>query len=434
MCWELFNEQELTQIPVTKDWNAEMAGYIRSIDPYRHLISSSAGLPDEVWRLDAMSLTQMHLYGTGDVVDLTAPIVSSVKHHERFNKPHLIAEFGISYKGPDTEYDPRNTATTLHNSLWAAAMSGAAGTAMNWWWDNYIAPRDLWHEYRGIGKFAASVDWSKRNFRRIQLPPPSWSDDKPETFSELVLNSGFGWVKADPDAITIYPNGQSSGALPHFFFGPDKKDMRTKTTLLVETKQSGDMVVHVNKVSDHACLRVWVDDQPVADLQFSALPSAPDHEGEPKQVPDHPEIWQADINKDRQIALAAGKHKIELDNIAGDWISVDRITIPGAKSSRHADLNTIALQDDSTGETLVWLCDAKSNWMNDRDGKTAREIEDVSVTVPVPGPGTYYADWWGTRSGEIMQRDMAAASESSLTLRSPKLVRDIAIRIVRSKT
>jgi hypothetical protein len=434
MCWELFNEQELTRIPVTVEWNAEMAHYLRYLDPYGHLISSSAGLPDDVWKLDDMSITQMHLYGTGDVVDLTAPIVSSVKHHERFNKPHLIAEFGISYKGPDTEFDPHNTATTLHNSLWAAAMSGAAGTAMNWWWDNYIAPRDLWHEYRGIGKFAASVDWAKRNFHRIQLPPASWPDDKPETFSDLTLNAGFGWVKADPDPILVFPNGQSSGALPHFLFGPDKKDMRTKTTLLVETKQAGDMVVHINKVSDHACLRVWIDDQPTADFQFSALPSAPDHEGEPKQVPDDPKIWQADINKDRTIALAAGKHKIELDNIAGDWISVDRITIPGAKSSRHADLNTIALQDDKTGETLVWLCDAMSNWLNDHDGKLPREIENIAMSIPLPVGGSYQAVWWDTRSGEILRQEEVSSNDGNLTLKTPKFLRDIAVRVTPRKS
>src|SRR5438034_7711990 len=156
MCWELFNEQELSRVPVSKEWNAEMARYIKSIDPYQHLISNSAGLPDSVWRLDEISITQSHLYGTGDVIDLATPIVSSIRHHERFNKPHLVAEFGISYKGPDTEFDPNGEGTALHNSLWAAAMGGACGTAANWWWDNYVAPKNLWHVYRGIASFAAT--------------------------------------------------------------------------------------------------------------------------------------------------------------------------------------------------------------------------------------------------------------------------------------
>src|SRR5205814_8607438 len=155
--------------------------------PYQHLISNSAGLPDSVWRLDEMSITQSHLYGTGDVLDLATPIVSSIHHHERFDKPHLVAEFGISYKGPDTEFDPNNTATTLHNSLWAAAMSGACGTAANWWWDNYVARRNLWHVYQGISSLAAMVDWPRRKFQPVQLPPPTWPGDQPETFSDLVL-------------------------------------------------------------------------------------------------------------------------------------------------------------------------------------------------------------------------------------------------------
>jgi hypothetical protein len=209
MCWELFNEQELSRVPVSAEWNAEMASCIKSLDPYGHLISTSAGVGDAVWQLPEMSITQSHLYGTGDVLDLATPIVSSIKQHQRFDRPHLVAEFGISYKGPDAEFDPNNTATTLHNSLWASAMSGGCGTAMNWWWDNYVAPRDLWHVYKGISTFAATVDWPRRQFKSLRLPPATWpvNADQPETFSDLVLNSGLGWMKADGEPIVIAPSG-----------------------------------------------------------------------------------------------------------------------------------------------------------------------------------------------------------------------------------
>lgn len=35
----------------------------------------------------------------------------------------------------------------LHNDLWAPSVSLAAGTAMMWWWDSYIAPYNLYHHF-----------------------------------------------------------------------------------------------------------------------------------------------------------------------------------------------------------------------------------------------------------------------------------------------
>ena len=93
-------------------------------------------------------------------------------------------------------------------------------------------------------------------------------------------------------------------------------------------------------------------------------------------------MYQAVINKDRKVPIATGKHKIVLDNIAGDWISLSSITISNAKSSRSADLNSLALQDASSGETLIWIYDATSNWQTDQSGNPPRQLEGLLAYRP----------------------------------------------------
>ena len=68
MAWELFNEVEFTEGWKTPEgrraivsWHEEMAAYIRSLDPNRHLITTSApGLDDPVWNVT--DFFQQHAY------------------------------------------------------------------------------------------------------------------------------------------------------------------------------------------------------------------------------------------------------------------------------------------------------------------------------------------------------------------------------------
>ena len=134
--WELWNE---TDAPAP--WVQEMAGYLKANDPNRHLVTNSyptVGTAD-VWNLPEIDLTQTHRYGDeGSMKDVAPVILADAREHDRYPKPHLMGEFGISWRNSDAKFDPTGMATNLHNGLWAGALSGDAGGAMIWWWDNYV--------------------------------------------------------------------------------------------------------------------------------------------------------------------------------------------------------------------------------------------------------------------------------------------------------
>lgn len=434
MCWELVNEQEFAQCPVPNAWNAEMARELKRIDPYQHLVSTSSSVPDPVWQDPNMDLTQRHIYGDGSMTDMIGPIAGASAKYDRFAKPHLLAEFGIDYKGSDLSFDPDGKATTLHNSLWAAAMAGSAGGACNWWWDNYIDKLNLWWTYRGISNFAAKIDWPRRHFDPIRLPPPQHGSTvaAEETFSDLTLTSAGGWGKSHGQTIEIAKNGQATVELPKFLYGSRKSDMQTTTRFQIEMPHDGAMVIHIGRVSDYSVLRVSIDGKPQADFAFSALPQSPDN-ANAKPLEDHPDVWQADVKQDRRVTLGAGRHTVELDNIAGDWVSLDSITFTNARSSRYPAVSVLAMQDKVSGETIGWLCDMASNWKSDQDGIKYATFDDVVLTVPVPeslASKPMSVEWWDTRKGQIIaRREGVTATDGALVLNVPSFTRDIAVRL-----
>ena len=163
LAWELFNETQFIgrsdknpfgSQQVRDDlvaWHAEMAAYLRSLDPYDHLITTSSDIDTsaaDIWADPNIDLVQVHDYGAlsgrdqrfrGYAEDLNAT----------YDKPVIIGEFGLS---GDPRQSPASTrprpasppdriahlvqGTALHNSAWASAMS--ASGAMSWWWGNYI--------------------------------------------------------------------------------------------------------------------------------------------------------------------------------------------------------------------------------------------------------------------------------------------------------
>ncbi len=70
--------------------------------------------------------------------------------------------------GSSGSYDP--SGLSLRAELWGGLASLGAGTvrhsvmptpqAMNWWWDSFVAPYNLYHVFAGPARVAATVPWT----------------------------------------------------------------------------------------------------------------------------------------------------------------------------------------------------------------------------------------------------------------------------------
>jgi len=186
--WELWNEMDYLvdedEPQYMIDWCRRVARYIRQNDPYDHLITTSLGTEhpwESLWNLNEMDFAQSHLYispeeyiGKEQEYDDADFVAHNLLPFREFSKPYLLAEWG--FQGTN-EHNPLNWkdehGVHLHNAIWAAALSGAAGTAMPWWWDTYIEPNDLYHHYAAFSKFARGIDWPAHDWKLLRTPSGS---------------------------------------------------------------------------------------------------------------------------------------------------------------------------------------------------------------------------------------------------------------------
>ena len=122
-------------------WTKEMAGYLRSIDPYMHPISTSFCCQDPavVWNLPEMDFVMTHSYSSHNRSDMADNAQYwNVRNSKAYGKPTYVAETGEEYAATGGVYDPKwpadPTGIGLHNALWASMVSMGAMASMNWWW------------------------------------------------------------------------------------------------------------------------------------------------------------------------------------------------------------------------------------------------------------------------------------------------------------
>ncbi len=172
LAWELWNEVDNVE-GFTSDacaaWHREMGDYLRRIDPWGRLITTS-WRDRQTFALPQIDIVQGHSYFRPQF-DAAEYALQDTDHLMRgFGKPFFFGEQGL--QGP-LDVDPKGK--HFHDCLWATALSGAAGTGMYWWWHNYIEPYNLYHHYTPLAKFIDGVDlpafkWQAARTSRPNIP------------------------------------------------------------------------------------------------------------------------------------------------------------------------------------------------------------------------------------------------------------------------
>ena len=431
--WEFWNEAPNT--PAV--WVGEMARALKGtgefrgqpLDPYRHLITTTYG-NDAIWRVPELDFTQTHSYGTGDIPDHAPVVRDDARQAAVYGKPHLMGEFGIDWRKSDADNDPQGKAVNWHNGLWAGALSGDAGGAMLWWWDNYVAPKNLYGQITPLRRFTATVPWTIGPWVPLTFDAPTIPGG-PETFTDLVLPAASGWGKSGTDFTLTQAGTSQAPALPAFLYSPGKPDMRSTPRLHVHYPRPGRFLVHVDTVSNVADLHLLVDGKIVGDFRLSAAPPAdPSVMPEYKATHLHPEfggIYQADWDREYGIDVPAGDHTITLDVASGDWLHLDRYTLTGCRSSRYPDVILMGLRHGT--QAIFWVQNTRHNWKNVLTGQPIPTITGATTSVRGLPAGRYQVAWWDTARGVVTAREVVADKSGSLPLRLPPLATDDAAQI-----
>jgi hypothetical protein len=186
--WEFFNEADITDGFTSSgfaQWTQEMAQFVRSIDIYRHPISTSfcCHEPAPVWKLPEMDFVMVHTYSRHNATDMADNSqYSTVSTAKQFSKPTYVAETGEKTAFDNYSFPADPTGIGLHNALWASMHSMGAMSSAVWWWDQWVAPLSLYHHFTAVRKFADSVNWPAYIWKPIGIDaPPQCTDKNPDS-------------------------------------------------------------------------------------------------------------------------------------------------------------------------------------------------------------------------------------------------------------
>ncbi|HKG08742.1 MAG TPA: DUF5060 domain-containing protein [Pedobacter sp.] len=152
--WEFFNEIDNVQfrnaanpIPAADivQWHGEMSTYLKQLDPYRHLITTSISHRDleGLNSLKNIDFNQKHIYKNNRALP-----ANILKYSNDFRKPYVIGEYGYEYDwSKNFNLFAEEMDSDFKRGMWYGLFSPTPILPLSWWWeffddrgtDRYIA-------------------------------------------------------------------------------------------------------------------------------------------------------------------------------------------------------------------------------------------------------------------------------------------------------
>lgn len=430
LCWEFGNEIEgWADSPdaIKLPWTKEMSDYLASLDPYRHLITTSfwshTGNP-EYWQLPNLDIVQTHLYTNddGNVADQVRQM--SLKQWREFQKPHIFGEFGIRSGAGTPESDPQGWA--IHNALWAGMTSFCAGGPMPWWHENYIDPLNLYFHFTALANFTAGLPFGTAKWDLLDSQVEYQNKQRPPDTGDASLIPLSRWGKPENTEFTLQEDGTvAEGRQPQQLLqGLGHQDLQAPVIFKVTYPQAGQFIMHVGRVSNSGLLRVAVDGQQVKEFD---LPTG-DKLGKSSVYREQWKLWETVYDQDFAIDIPAGKHEIKVENAGKDWVSMDRYTFTGCEVRRTP--NVLASGMRAKDLAVLWLQNRDSDWYNQTQGKV-QPVDATTVTLTGLQNGKWSVETWETWKGSMLGSQSVVARNGQMQLRLPVLKTDVALKLRR---
>lgn len=431
LCWEFGNEFEgWADSPneVKLPWHREMSDYLRSIDPFGHLITTSfwghTG-PEEFWQLPNIDIVQTHLYTNNDA-NVAEPVREyCLQQWKRFAKPHIFGEFGIRSHASTADKDPKGWG--IHNALWAGLTSFAAGGPMPWWHESYIDKLDLYFHFTALAHFTNGLPLGTAPWIPLETSTPKFVDPnhRPELRDAVITPEGR-WGRPEHNEFVIQPDGTvADDRRPlQLLHGQGHPDLRDPPTFVVDYPQPGKFTVRVGRVSRSGRLLIWVDDQAQLEQDLPCDRGL----GKESVYREQWKLWETVYDQDFSVEVPAGRHRIRVDNQGGDWATVMRYVFAGCQVRDKPDVLIAGIKTDQIA--VLWLQNRDSCWYNQTAGKVP-PVEPFALVLTGLNDGRYRLQWWDTWHGQVRKTEEVRVACHQLSLTVASLPSDVALKLER---
>ncbi len=395
MAFELFNEVQYTDAGQDGQWNNiqawhdEMAMFIKTNDPYHHLITTSDSLNEPLW--DQTDYYQHHEYpsdlitGLRDCQDISPSQTVA---------PDFAGECGINTT-PHVGISP---------PIWAGIMSGESGASMPWYWDT-IDPNNDYFLIQAAADFVTLSGLGDQDVLTKSIPNTTGGSPGP-----LIFAPGGGWgTNQGPDTFTVgssTPDG--IGLSTQYLQGDGNRSLLTNGyTFNVNYSGPGTFSVQILEIA--ACggtLQMILDGATLTNVVFASNTNCGGS------------YAGTATNVTYSINVSSGEHTIKLANPGTDWLQLGNITL----NPYVSQLAAYAI--GNTNFTAMWLWHRTNVFL-------ATPGPAVTGTVDVLGlnAGTYSATWWDTfGAGAISNFTFTVTSPTvPVTLTTPPILRSMAL-------
>jgi len=426
LSWEFWNEVDIVSHDAFKAdtvarWHAKMSDYLRGIDPNKHLqttsFASSPGVA-VIDRLPQLDYVQTHAYGLHD----GAPeLVAFQKIKQAYRKPSYVGEFGADAGGPDRKVDPNGI--LLHDGIWSTLVTGSAGSAMLWWWDNHIAPGDLYYHFAALSKFVKGVDFPREGFALIENSSFAFRDPSVETpYRDLMLGGPRAWTPSEenkPTTVRISAKGEVGveGKVAGVLHGlANHRDLHNPLTFDLALPHPTRLTVKVSGVSGYGGAHV------VGSLDDKVVLDKPMPDTNPPGKHDTLQTYDGDY----AIDIPAGSHTIKIENTGADWLFASYV-LERAERKDSPNLRLYGMRGKTI--SLIWIQNAIHNYGRiHATGRQADPIPSTTLTLPDWPKGKYRIVFWDTYEGREI-RTITATAGPNLKIDLPEIAKDVALKI-----
>jgi hypothetical protein len=401
VAWELFNEVHWTdsfrhghETDVAR-WHSDMAGYLRQVDVYGHLITTSTeNLKSPIY--EKMDYYQPHLYAA----NMLAASRSFEPAFSTLGRPAFYGEEGDDHQPVSDAV--KKAGLTIAPPIWGSVMGQGTMAAQPWLgWQ--ILDQHLEGESGAVFRFlvinkvayhpdlqpfSAVVETSARVPLRI-LAGESWQR-RPAPDLELPLDGTEAIGEADVPATLV----GSAASRADGFAG--------QATYHFRLPRAVTMTAHIDSMGDGGGgLQASVDGAVVATGRWPAGSLA-------KQSPS------------LAIRIPAGSHVLVLQAPGPDWIGISALDT----GLEEPALGLIGRRSDRLIVAWVWN---RANLYATNLGPS------VSGTVDLDGvpAGSWKVTWWDTQKGTPLESKVVVHPGGTLKVPTPPILRHAAVALTR---
>lgn len=390
MAWELFNEVEWVDT-VREDhdwetvvaWHADMAAFLRSLDPYHHLITTSSAMEHPALYA-AMDYGQPHIYTRNLTVGIGGAEFA-------IEQPWFFGEFGGTTHGPAAT----DESTLVRDGLWASVLAGQPGAAGYWYWER-VAQLHVASEFTRVARVLELTKFAERTGLKPVAVELAGTRPAP-----LVFEAGRGWGASQQSTFRLPADAtpRRMARLSSYILGVDgARPDRTPQPLELhfDAPRDGAATISFGAIGGKGTTaQVLLDGVEIASMQRPR--------NEPGPTGAHSEHRELPVIT---VPYSSGPHTLVLRSTGPDWVRFNSIVIPdlGRTSEVRAigDETFLLARITSTVDGVPATLDVHATGLHPGD----YELQTVDLDSGAETRGTVTVADGALRGFKVMAQDV----------------------------